>query len=71
MQKSLIHKASGEECLDQTERMSMFSLTEPRPYNNEIKLADANVIPVSHRRYVSTTMSREEIVEAFTKTELI
>lgn len=40
--RSLLHKASGQECLDQTELMSLFSVTEPRPYNNEIKLAYPN-----------------------------
>lgn len=40
--KSLIHKATGTECLDTQNLMPMFSVTEPRPYNNEIKLAHPN-----------------------------
>ena len=40
--KSLIHKASGQECLDPSESMSLFSVTQARPYNNEIKLAYPN-----------------------------
>lgn len=40
--ESLIHKATGEECLVQGEKMALFSLTEERPYNNEIKLAHPN-----------------------------
>lgn len=40
--KSLIHKASGQECLDLSEPMSLFSVTQARPYNNEIKLAYPN-----------------------------
>ena len=40
--ESLVHKASGEECLDTTAKTPMFSLTEPRPFNNEIKLAHPN-----------------------------
>lgn len=40
--KSLIHKASGQECLDQNEPMALFSVTQPRPFNNEIKLAHPN-----------------------------
>ena len=37
--ESLIHKASGEECLDTGAKTPMFSLTEPRLFNNELKLA--------------------------------
>ncbi|MBE6651333.1 MAG: hypothetical protein E7613_08480 [Ruminococcaceae bacterium] len=40
--KSLVCKATGEECLMQGENLPLFSLTEDRPYNNEIKLAHPN-----------------------------
>ena len=40
--KSLILKATGEECLMEGEPTALFSLTEDRPYNNEIKLAHPN-----------------------------
>ena len=40
--QSLIFKESGEECLDNVEGLALFSLTEERPYNNEIKLAHPN-----------------------------
>ncbi len=40
--ESLVLKATGEECLAQSECMPLFSLTEDRPYNNEIKLAYPN-----------------------------
>jgi len=40
--RSLIHKASGQECLDLTEPMALFAVTQPRPFNNEIKLAHPN-----------------------------
>ena len=40
--KSLISLATGEECLDTNELMPMFSVTEERPFNNEIKLAHPN-----------------------------
>ena len=50
--KSLIHKTSGQECLDQTELMSMFSLSEPRPYNNEIKLAYPNKRTTYQANYI-------------------
>ncbi len=40
--KSLILKENGEECLDKSGSISLFSLTEERPYNNEIKLSHPN-----------------------------
>ena len=40
--KELRLKATNEDCLDHTEEISLFSLTEDRPYNNEIKLAHPN-----------------------------
>ncbi|MBQ7897541.1 MAG: hypothetical protein IJ323_03875 [Clostridia bacterium] len=40
--KSLILKENGEECLDKSESLSLFSLTEERPFNNEIKLSHPN-----------------------------
>ena len=39
---SLLHKASGCECLMEGQEIALFSLTEERPYNNEIKLAHPN-----------------------------
>ncbi len=40
--KSLVLKSCGEECLLQGSAVSLFSLTENRPYNNEIKLSYPN-----------------------------
>lgn len=40
--KSLVVKENGEECLQQDEEISLFSVTQERPYNNEIKLAHPN-----------------------------
>ena len=40
--ESLVHKATGTECLMTGEEIALFSLTEERPYNNEIKLAYPN-----------------------------
>jgi len=37
--KSLICKDSGEECLMEGIYLPLFTLTQPRPFNNEIKLA--------------------------------
>ena len=40
--QSLQVKPSGEECIDPTERLPLFSVTQDRPYNNEIKLTYPN-----------------------------
>lgn len=39
---SLVLKSTGEECLSVGEELPLFTLTEERPYNNEIKLAHPN-----------------------------
>ena len=40
--KSLKVKPSGEECIDATERLPLFAVTQDRPFNNEIKLTYPN-----------------------------
>ncbi len=40
--QSLQVKPSGEECLDPTEQLPLFSVTQDRPFNNEIKLTYPN-----------------------------
>lgn len=40
--KSLMIKASGEECLRGDEEIAFFSATQDRPFNNEVKLAHPN-----------------------------
>ena len=40
--KSLKVKPSGEECVDATEGLPLFSVTQDRPFNNEIKLTYPN-----------------------------
>ena len=40
--KSLVCKKTGVECLMPGEETALFSLTEERPFNNEIKLAHPN-----------------------------
>lgn len=40
--KSLIHKPTGEECLLPGEEIALFSVTQERPFNNEVKLAHPN-----------------------------
>ena len=40
--KSLIYKPSNEECLVLGENVPVFTVTQERPYNNEVKLAHPN-----------------------------
>lgn len=40
--KSLILKSNGEECLMPGENMAIFSVTQERPYHNELKLGHPN-----------------------------
>ncbi len=40
--KSLVHKPTGEECLATDEEIALFSVTQERPFNNEVKLAHPN-----------------------------
>ena len=40
--KGLIHKPTGQECLAVDEEIALFSITQERPYNNEIKLSHPN-----------------------------
>jgi hypothetical protein len=42
MAKSLVHKPTGTECLIQGKRVPVSTITEPRPYQNEVKLAYPN-----------------------------
>ena len=40
--RSLLHKTSGQECLMPDQDLPLFSVTQPRPFNNEVKLAHPN-----------------------------
>ena len=40
--KSLVVKSTGAECLRQDEDIALFSVTQERPFNNEVKLAHPN-----------------------------
>ena len=40
--KSLVLKSNGEELVDATEKIPLFTTTQERPFNNEIKLAWPN-----------------------------
>ena len=42
MTESLIYKANGEELLAKGEEIPLFSVTQLRPFNNEVKLAYMN-----------------------------
>lgn len=54
--KSLLHKASGQECLDTSVSIPLFSVTQPRAYNNEIKLA----YPSKRTTFQANRIRREE-----------
>lgn len=53
--KSLLCKDSGEECLMEGFQMPLFSVTQDRPFNNEIKLA----YPCKHTTYQANRLRRE------------
>ena len=40
--ESLVYKPTGEELLQNAEHLPLFSVTQERPYNNEVKLAHPN-----------------------------
>jgi hypothetical protein len=53
--KSLKLKSTGEECLMQGENMAIISVTQERPYHNEIKLGHPN----KKTTYQADTIYRE------------
>ena len=53
--RSLVVKATGEECLDATTPVPFFSVTQERPYNNENKLTHPNC----RTTYPATKIVRE------------
>ena len=53
--KSLVHKATGEELLDLRDPTPFFSVTQARPFNNEIKL----VHPHTRTTYPANSLRRE------------
>ncbi len=61
--KSLKMKPSGEECIDATESLPLFSVTQDRPFNNEIKLT----YPNTETTYPANRVRREggELIVGF------
>lgn len=53
--ESLVLKSNGEECLEKDTEVSLFSLTEERPFNNEIKLA----YPSKRTTFEANSLRRE------------
>ena len=53
--KSLVLKATGEECIPQGEVIPLFSVTQDRPFNNEIKL----IHPHKRTTYPANALRRE------------
>lgn len=53
--KSLILKSTGEECLQAGEEIALFSVTQDRPFNNEVKLA----YPCKRTTFQGNSLRRE------------
>ncbi|MCF6357658.1 MAG: hypothetical protein L3J54_07610 [Draconibacterium sp.] len=53
--KSLIHKSSGEECLMRGVKIPAFTLTQNRPYDNEVQLA----YPAKQKTFAADTVYRD------------
>ncbi len=64
---SLIHKATGEECLDVSKKIPAFSVTQYRPYDNEIMLA----YPAKEMKFLADSVYREgdELIVSFELTD--
>ena len=45
--RSLIVRETNTECLQQGEEIALFSVTQERPFNNEVKLAHPNKRPTA------------------------
>ncbi|HEY3458302.1 MAG TPA: hypothetical protein VGK64_27225 [Bryobacteraceae bacterium] len=54
--QSLIHKATGQECLTPGLNLPMFSVTQYRPYDNELQLA----YPAKPKAFPAENIRREE-----------
>ncbi len=52
--RSLIHKATGQECLDTSVKVPVFSITQYRPYDNEVMLA----YPAKKMKFASDSIYR-------------
>ncbi len=65
--KSLIHKATGQECLMKSVNLPAFSITQDMPYDNEIKLT----YPAKPKTFNSDSLYREgdNIVVGFELTD--
>ena len=53
--RSLVHKPSGQECLARDVEVPMFTLTQDRPYDNELQLA----YPAEVTHFAGTQVRRE------------
>ena len=53
--RSLIHKSTGQECLMKGVKMPLFSITQDRPYDNEIMLA----YPAKEKTFFSDSVYRD------------
>jgi hypothetical protein len=67
MAKSLIHKATGQECLEVTKQIPFFSITQYRPYDNEVMLA----YPARETRFAADSVYRDgdDLIVSFELTD--
>ena len=65
--RSLIHKASGQECLDVRKRIPVFSITQYRPYDNEVMLA----YPAKEMKFAADSIFRlgDDLIVSFELTD--
>ena len=59
--KSLIYKVTGEELLMEGENTAIFSLTQNRPFNNEVKLAYMNKRTTFEANEISVEIGRAHV----------
>jgi hypothetical protein len=65
--KSLVHKGSGQECLDVSKKLPVFSITQDRPYDNEVMLA----YPAKEMKFAADSIYRvgNELIVSFELTD--
>ncbi len=65
--QSLKHKASGEECLETSKKIPVFSITQYRPYDNEVMLA----YPAKEMKFAADSIYRvgDDLIVSFELTD--
>ena len=67
--RSLIHKATEEECLELSHKIPVFSITQYRPYDNEIGLS----YPAKEMKFAADSIYRDEneLIISFEHTDYV